>query len=164
MLLVESATQFVGRRVLASEGNSKQPIDRLRNRVVRDVRSWGKHFLLDFGSFWVRVHFGLFGSWRVDVDDDPRKPRLRLQFTKGQALAFYACSVQLFEGSLADNYEWSADVMNPVWDAKGARAKLRTMPNHWLPMCFSTKRCSPGLATSSRTKSSIASAFILQAR
>lgn len=129
VLLREAAAQFVGRRVLGSEGNTKQPVDLLRNRVVRDVRSWGKHFLLDFGPFWVRVHFGLFGSWRIDADDDPRTPRLRLRFSKGQSLAFYACSVKRFDGSLAEQYDWSADVMHPDWDAKAARAKLRTMPN-----------------------------------
>lgn len=128
VLLREAAAQFAGRRVLSVAGNSKQPVGQLRNRVLRDVRSWGKHFLLDFGGSWVRVHFGLFGSWRIDEDHDPRTPRLRLGFSKGQSLAVYACSVQLFEGAVHDHYDWSGDVMHPHWDARAARAKLRRQP------------------------------------
>lgn len=129
VLLREATGQFVGRRILAVEGNSKQHIQRLTHRIVRDVRSWGKHFLIDLGPFWLRVHFGLFGSWRIDTDGDPRTPRLRLRFSKGQSLAFYACSVQIFDGTLADHYDWSGDVMQPMWDAKAARAKVRKVPS-----------------------------------
>lgn len=129
VLLREATEQFSGRRILAAEGSSKQPVQRLTHRVVRHVRSWGKHFLIDFGSSWLRVHFGLFGSWRIDTDDDPRTPRLRLQFSKGQSLAFYGCSVQMFDGTLEAQYDWSADVMHPTWNAKAARAKLRNIPD-----------------------------------
>lgn len=127
MLLREAATPFVGRRVLGVEGNSKQDITRLRHRVLRDVRSWGKHFLLDFGTCWVRIHFGLFGSWRID-EPAGRAPRLRLGFSRGQSLAVYACSVKIVDGPLAGHYDWRADVMHPDWDARAARAKLRARP------------------------------------
>ncbi len=127
VLLREAARQFAGRRVLDVEGNSKQPIARLRNRVVKRSLSWGKHFLLDFGPLWLRIHFGLFGSWKID-EEDARVPRLRLRFSRGESLAFYACSVQIFEGDVEAHYDWSADVMNPHWDARAARAKLRRQP------------------------------------
>lgn len=128
VLLREATEQFVGRRVMAVEGNSKQPIAHLRHRVLRDVRSWGKHFLMDFGSSWVRIHFGLFGSWRID-DASGKSPRLRLGFSRGQHLSLYACSVQMFEGRVEAHYDWTADVMAPAWDARSARAKLRRQPD-----------------------------------
>jgi len=128
VLLKEAAAQFKGRRVMAVSGNSTQPIERVRGRVLRDVRSWGKHFLLDFGAFWLRIHFGLFGSWRIDEDKD-RPPRLRLEFSKGQSLAFFACSVKAMEGELQSHYDWSVDVMSDEWDPAAARAKLRKEPD-----------------------------------
>jgi endonuclease-8 len=128
VLLREAAAPFVGRRVLAVAGNSKQPIERLRNRVLRDARSWGKHFMLDFGTQWVKVHFGLFGSWRIS-EERLGVPRLRLGFSRGEFLALYACSVRLHEGALEDQYDWALDVMHPDWDAGAARARLRRHPD-----------------------------------
>lgn len=128
VLLREAATPFVGRRVLTVDGNCKQHIERLRNRVLRDVRSWGKHLLLDFGTQWVKVHFGLFGSWRIN-EARPGVPRLRLGFSRGEFLALYACSVRLNEGALEDEYDWVLDVMHPDWDARAARARLRRHPD-----------------------------------
>ena len=128
VILREAGEVFVGRRVLRVDGNSNQDIAPLRHRVVRGVRSWGKHFLLDFGGFSLRIHSGLFGSWRID-EPDPQPPRLRLEFSKERSLALFACSVRFVEGPLDAAYDWSGDVMNPGWDAKAARAKLRARPD-----------------------------------
>jgi endonuclease-8 len=127
VILRDAAEVFVGRRVLSVSGNSTQDIARLQGKVLREVRSWGKHFLLVFGRFSVRIHFGLFGSWRID-EEHHRPPRLRLEFTRGRSLAFYACSVRFIEGPLDEVYDWGVDVMSPEWDAKAARARLRRQP------------------------------------
>ena len=128
VILCEAAAKFAGRRVLRVSGNSKQDIDRLRNKTVKAVRSWGKHFLLEFSGFSVRIHFLLFGSYRID-EDKGAPARLSLGFSKGEVLNFYACSVKFIEGDLDDYYDWTADVMNDDWDAAAARRKLRARPD-----------------------------------
>jgi len=127
VLLREAATPFAGRRVLRVEGNSSEDIARLRNRTLRAVRSWGKHFLLQFDGFSVRIHFLLFGSYRINASKD-RPVRLGLGFSKGEVLNFYACSVKFIEGDLDAAYDWSADVMGDGWDARAARRGLRARP------------------------------------
>ena len=128
VILREAAAKFAGRRVLRVSGNSKQDIDRLRNKTVKAVRSWGKHFLLEFNGFSVRIHFLLFGSYRID-EGKGTPARLSLGFSKGEVLNFYACSVKFIEGDLDDYYDWTADVMNDDWDAAAARRKLRARPD-----------------------------------
>ena len=128
VILREAAAKFAGRRVLRVSGNSKQDIDRLRNKTVKAVRSWGKHFLLEFNGFSVRIHFLLFGSYRID-EGKATPARLSLGFSKGEVLNFYACSVKFLEGDLDDHYDWTADVMNDDWDAAAARRKLRARPD-----------------------------------
>ena len=128
VILREAAAKFAGRRVLRVSGNTKQDIDRLRNKTLKAVRSWGKHFLLEFNGFSVRIHFLLFGSYRID-EDKGRPARLSLGFSQGEALNFYACSVKFLEGDLDDHYDWTADVMADDWDATAARLKLRTRPD-----------------------------------
>lgn len=128
VILKEEAAGFAGRKVLRVSGNSKQDIGRMRGRKVIAVRSWGKHFLVEFDGFALRIHFMLFGSYRINAPK-PTPARLSLEFAKGERLDFYACSVKFIEGNLGAAYDWSADVMNPTWDPKQARRKLKGEPH-----------------------------------
>ncbi|KLJ01932.1 DNA-formamidopyrimidine glycosylase family protein [Luteimonas sp. FCS-9] len=127
VILREAAAEFAGRKVLRVTGNSTQDIQRLRNRTLVAVRSWGKHLLLQFAGFSVRIHFLLFGSYRID-DTKDAPVRLGLGFSKGRCLNFYACSVRFIEGDLDAVYDWRTDVMSDIWDPAAARRKLRARP------------------------------------
>ncbi|MDR7194632.1 endonuclease-8 [Luteimonas terrae] len=109
-------------------GSSEQDIDRLRNKTLRAVRSWGKHVLLEFTGFSVRIHLLMFGSYRINAGKD-KPPRLSLDFRHGEVLNFHACSVKCLEGDLDDHYDWATDVMSDAWDAAAARRKLRARPD-----------------------------------
>lgn len=104
VILKEAAQDFAGRKVLRVSGNSKQDIDRMRGRKIVALRSWGKHFLVEFDGFSLRIHFLLFGSYRIDARK-PSSPRLSLGFARGRELNFYACSVRFIEGALDDVYD-----------------------------------------------------------
>jgi endonuclease-8 len=127
VILKEEAAGFIGKKILRVEGNTKIDKERMLNQRVVDVCSWGKHFLIRFPRFALRVHFMLFGSYRINERRD-RPPRLSLQFAKGE-LNLYACSVRYIEDDLDDLYDWSGDVMSDEWDAAAARKKLRAMPD-----------------------------------
>lgn len=85
--------------------------------------------MIECAQFSVRIHFLLFGSYRIDEDKPNAVPRLRLEFSKGQRLNFYACSVQFIDRPLDEVYDWTADVMHPLWDGAQARRKLRAAPS-----------------------------------
>lgn len=91
-------------------------------------RRWGKHVLIECAHFSVRIHFLLFGSYRTNEDKPNAVPRLCLEFSNGQRLNFYACSVQFIERPLDDVYDWTAHAMNPLWDAAQARRLQRAVP------------------------------------
>lgn len=127
VLLKEAVLPFTGKKVMAVRGNTKT-IDktRLLNKKIQDFKSWGKHFLICFDGFTVRIHFLMFGSYSVNEKKD--KPiRLQLNFRNGK-LYFYSCSVKMIGGDINTHYEWSADVMNDAWDAKNAARKLKSIP------------------------------------
>lgn len=129
VLIREETERFVGRRVLRVDGNSTQDIRRLRGRTVRSIRTWGKHYLMQFDGFALRIHLLLFGSHRVNERKPNANPRLSLGFAKGQELNFYAASVRFLEGELDAHYDWRVDVMADEWDAAGARRALRAQPD-----------------------------------
>ena len=99
----------------------------MQGKKVVDFKSWGKHFLICFKDETIRIHFMLFGSYRINERKDA-KPRLSLQFEKGE-LNFYACSVKLIEGNLEEIYDWSTDVMSNTWNATNAKKKLKKIPD-----------------------------------
>jgi endonuclease-8 len=128
VLLKEATQHFTGQKVLAVDGNTKTiDKDRLLNQKVIEFRSWGKHFLICFKGFTVRIHFLLFGSYTIDETRD-KLVRLHLQFKKGD-LYFYSCSVKFIEGDLDEYYDWSGDVMNPEWNKRKAKSKIKALPN-----------------------------------
>src|SRR5215210_3443589 len=92
VILKEAVQAFKGQQVIAVAGNTKIDKERMDGQRVIDFKSWGKHFLICFPAFSIRIHFMLFGSYRINEDKET-PPRLSLQFANGK-LNFYACSVQ----------------------------------------------------------------------
>lgn len=128
VILKQQAAAFAGRKVLRVSGNSKLDLPRMHGRKLVALHSWGKHFLLEFDGFAMRVHFMLFGSYRIN-EGKQAPPRLSLGFSKSEELNFYACSLQYVEGALDDHYDWSGDVMADAWSAPKARRKLKARPD-----------------------------------
>lgn len=124
VILTEELAPFKGKKILAVSGNTKQDKERLLNKTIKDIRSWGKHLLLVFNDFSVRIHFLMFGSYRINESKENSSPRLSLEFKNGE-INFYACSVKFIEGDINDVYDWSGDIMNPQWDAKKALKKIK---------------------------------------
>jgi endonuclease-8 len=132
-ILKEQTARFVGKEIVRAEGNT-WAIDtaRLLGQPVLDLRTWGKHFLIQMPTMVVRIHFLLFGTYRIDERRD-KPPRLSLGFADGSELNFYACSVKEIDCDIDAMYDWAADVMSDRWDPAKARKKLRAAPD--MPAC-----------------------------
>ena len=127
VILKEAVQIFKGQKVIKVAGNTKIDKDRMKGEKIMDFKSWGKHFLICFPNFAIRIHFMLFGSYRINEEKDT-PPRLSLRFKKGK-LNFYACSVQVIDEPLDLVYDWTTDVMNDEWDPKKAKTKLKSLPD-----------------------------------
>jgi endonuclease-8 len=128
VILQEQVTAFTGRTIERVSGNTTIEKERLLQQKVEAFRSWGKHFLIEMPDFSLRVHFMLFGSYRINEQKSWAVPRLSLGFDNGE-LNFYACSVRFIEEPLDLVYDWWADVMSPHWDPVLARKRLRAQPD-----------------------------------
>lgn len=129
VILKEQTARFVGQEVVRAEGNT-WAIDtaRLVGQPIVALRTWGKHFLIQMPTMAVRIHFLLFGTYRINEGRD-KTPRLSLGFLDGSVLNFYACSVKEIDYDIDACYDWAADVMSDAWDPKQARRKLRANPD-----------------------------------
>jgi len=127
VILREQVERFTGCSIVRAEGNAKIDLSRLEGRRVAAFRSWGKHFLVELPDFSLRVHFMLFGSYRINENKSWAVPRLSLGFDQGE-INFYACSVRFIEEPIDLVYDWWADVMSEHWDPKLALRRLRAQP------------------------------------
>jgi endonuclease VIII len=126
VILKELVQAFKGKKLIEIGGNTKVDFSSLVSQKIIDFKSFGKNFLICFKTGTIKVHFMLFGSYRIN-EKKGSPSRLSLYFDKGE-LHFYACSVKLIEEDLDERYDWTADVMNPGWDPAKARKKLRQSP------------------------------------
>ena len=135
-LASEQLQPFAGRRIQLVSGNSKIGIERLAGLRVKEIFAWGKHLVLQFDTFALRVHFMLWGTFAAtvrgrSVTGDYRRsgpPRLVLEFPNGE-ITIWAASIRFVEDADAKAaYDFAADVMSDDWDARAALAKVRTFP------------------------------------
>jgi endonuclease-8 len=127
ILLVREALQpFIGGKILAVSGNTKIEKSRLVDQKITDIKSWGKHLLICFDGFTIRIHFLMFGTYLVN---ERKATPLRLSFQfKNDEVNFYTCSIKFIEESLEEVYDFSADVLNDSWNPRKAGNKLKQIP------------------------------------
>lgn len=126
LIIKESVRSFKKKKVVAASGSiTKIDPATLVGQTIIDFKSFGKHFLIIFKSFTLRIHFLMFGSYRINEQKDAT-PRLHLQFKNGE-LNFYTCSVARIDEDINDVYDWSVDVLNDSWNPAKARRKIRKL-------------------------------------
>ena len=126
LLIREALLPFIGKKVLTAKGNSKIDKARLINHKIIDIKCWGKHLLICFKGFTLRIHLLMFGTYLVNQRKSTPL-RLSLGFKK-EELNFYSCSIQFIDEPLENIYDFSADVLNDQWSPRRAGVKLRAAP------------------------------------
>lgn len=127
VILKESVSAFKGKKIVEAYGNAKIDFSKIENQKVVDFKSWGKHFLICFKGFYLRVHMLMFGTYRINERKDA-KPRLSMLFKNGE-INFYTCSIRLVDNDVNDDYDWEADVMSDYWKPAKALRKLKDKKN-----------------------------------
>ncbi len=84
ILVKEALAKFAGKKIIAVSGNSKIDQRLLLNKKIVEFKSWGKHLLICFDGFTLRVHFLMFGSYTVDEKKPDRAIRINLTFKNGE--------------------------------------------------------------------------------
>lgn len=119
LLLVfkEQVEPFVGRKITSVENNTKLDIGRAEGKAIKDIKTWGKHFLVCFDDFTIRFHFLMFGLLFINErKSSGLAPKIAFHYGKDE-VGFYSTAIRLIEQPLDEVYDWSADIMNEAWDS-----------------------------------------------
>jgi endonuclease-8 len=131
VILREEMRPFAGTTIVEATGNARRiDVAGLAGKPLRWIRTWGKHLLLRIGAVTLRVHFLMFGSYRIDETKD-RPATLSMRFARGE-VNFYSCSVRALEHPVKDLYDWRVDVMSRRWDAGHVRSLVKAQPDAWV--------------------------------
>ena len=130
VILKEAVQQFAGKKVIDVSGNTSVDIERLRDKKIVSFKSWGKHFLICFDDFTVKIHLLMFGTYRINERKDA-VPRLSMVFSDGE-INFYTCSIKILEGDIDSHYDWREDIMNENWSPSKAMESLKKIPKQMI--------------------------------
>jgi endonuclease VIII len=129
VILKQQIKSFKRKKIVEASGLAKIDYERLHGKRVKSFKTFGKHFLIEFSKFSLRIHFLMFGSYRINETKPGKNPSLHLKFDDGDELNFYTSSIREIEVPLDEVYDWSADVMNKSWNPAKARKKLKKDPD-----------------------------------
>lgn len=128
LILKEFAQKFIGKEILAAQGNAKIEMHQLPGLIFEEYRIFGKQSYLVMQNLVIRIHLLMFGSYSIDEQTKPdRQLRLHLKFHNGD-LHFYSCSVKLLERAVLKEIDWQADVLSDDWKPLKAKKKLKSNP------------------------------------
>lgn len=100
-------------------------------KVIDDIFSVGKNLFFKSGSFYIKVHFGMYGSYRINSSRNI-KPRLKVITEKG-FVEFYKCSVKLIsEKDYLLNFDEELDIISDKWSFEKVLEKAKNYENEFI--------------------------------
>jgi endonuclease-8 len=136
IILREEIEPFIAKKIKKICGNSRMPIQKLKGLKLKRVKTWGKVLFLFFSNskqeeIVIKIHFLLFGSYRINDPKINSATRLELQFENG-VLYFYACSIKFVSSEMFDELDFKVDVLSDSWDISHVVRLLKTEKKTYL--------------------------------
>jgi endonuclease-8 len=112
---------LAGRRVTTFDGKSRFPLGKIVGEPVERIYPVGKLLFLRFPVYTLRVHFLMWGRYRLNGEIPGKVPKLTLSFDDGSVLRIYASAIALLgNGELDQACDPTLDPMDPAWDKERA--------------------------------------------
>ena len=112
-----------GHQVVDVVGTTTIDQKRMLNQKIKYFKTWGKHFLICFEHFALRIHLMMYGTYRLN-ERKKGEPKIGLIFEHAE-LNFYTCELKYIEGDLTETYDWSADIMSEEYQTASTVKKLQ---------------------------------------
>lgn len=122
----EEFRPFLGKKIDRASGSAHQPFEKIQAHKFKGVKSWGKHLILIFPKITLRIHFLMFGGYRIDDPRENRIPKMLLEIGQHK-ITFYSCAIKEIDPDLSSQYDWSSDLMSPEWKPRLAHKKVSAL-------------------------------------
>jgi endonuclease-8 len=114
-IAADTMSNFVNKTVESVSGNTSIDKEVFLDAKVLDIFSRGKNLFIEFDKPVLKIHFGMYGTWRVNEEREGKTPRLGLQFSDGMINLYY-CSVKIVsKETINKKYPEERDILSPNW-------------------------------------------------
>lgn len=120
--------EFKNQKIVNAQGTARFNWDDFKDKKYLGSTSWGKHLILQFSHLNLRIHFLMFGSYRIDNPRENRIPKMQLSF-KNHEVYFYSCAIKEITKAEIKDYDQTINVMSDEWDRLKAAATLASKPD-----------------------------------
>lgn len=128
-VVAEELQKFEGALVIQTSGNSKIDKRLINNQKITKIFVVGKNLFLQFGKFTLRIHFLMFGSYRINEERLGVSPRLSLVSSNG-VLNFYNTAIRLLSIEEATAlYDEEVDILSEKWNINKVTQLASQSPN-----------------------------------
>ena len=144
--IADRLAPLAGRRVTAIDGRSRFPLGTITGMPLERIQPFGKLLLLRFPDHTLRVHFLMWGRYRLNGEIPGKVPRLTLSFDDGSVLRIYASAIALLgNGEVDGAYDPSLDPMDPAWDPARAVGLVKGKGGEEIGDCLMDQAILPGV-------------------
>jgi endonuclease VIII len=126
VIACEELAPFLRRKIDSASGSALFASE-LKGRRLKQCFSWGKHLVLVGNNFSLRIHFLMFGSYRINDPRVNRFPKLELKIGADK-IFFYSCAIKKIPGDIRHTYDSSIDLMSKKWSGTKARHAIARHP------------------------------------
>lgn len=123
--VADTLLKFEGETIISASGNAKIEFNDLFGQKIDRIFTIGKLLFIKTERLSVKIHFLMFGSYRINENREGMKPRLSLFFETGY-VHFYNCAVRNIDNELIENqFDEELDIISPEWKPKKAVSLAR---------------------------------------
>jgi endonuclease-8 len=144
--IADRLAPLAGRKVESIGGRSRFPLDRIAGKAVTRIYPVGKLLFIELPPCTLRVHFLMWGRYRLNEEIPGKVPKLIVGFDDGSVLRFYASAVALFPSdTVASMYNKALDPLDDSWDPGNAVRLVRGKGKEWICDSLMDQSILPGV-------------------
>lgn len=144
--IVDRLAPLMGKKVVTVTGKSRFPLERIIGGSVARIYPVGKLLFLEIPPCTLRVHFLMWGRYRLNGEIAGKVPKLSFSFDDGSVLRFYASAIALLPSGDVDRlYDRSLDPMNDAWDSEKALRLVKEKGMEWICDSLMDQETLPGV-------------------
>ncbi|MEM5875509.1 MAG: DNA-formamidopyrimidine glycosylase family protein [Candidatus Aenigmatarchaeota archaeon] len=124
VLVIKEKLEFLKGKIIEKvSGNTKEDKEKILNKRIVDIKSFGKRLIFDLEDVYLIIHFLMYGSFRINEKIENKKERLQI-LVNNNIINFYNTSVKIVEKS-DFNIDERTDVMSNKFDKNLVKNKVK---------------------------------------